>query len=111
MDKDEKSLFPHIQHAIKDFMFEEEANIPRNKVLTIGAMMLVLNFLLIEHGFAKHKSHTSHTVHGSHTTHGSHTDHSSHGSHTTHSTHTTHVTHSDHATHATHMMSSNLSMT
>lgn len=52
MDKEEKSLFPHIQHAIKDFMFEEEANVPRNKVLTIGAMMLVLSYLLIDHAFA-----------------------------------------------------------
>ena len=34
--------FPHIQDSITNFLYDEEGNIPRNKVLTIGAMMIVL---------------------------------------------------------------------
>ena len=36
------SIFPHIKKAVEDFMYDQEGNIPRNKILTIGSMMLIL---------------------------------------------------------------------
>jgi ABC-type Zn2+ transport system substrate-binding protein/surface adhesin len=91
-------IFPHVKHAVEDFLFDEEGNIPRNRMLTIGSMMLILSMLLAEPVFAKHRTHYTHRTHSTHSTHSS----STHGSHSTHSTHSTHVTHADHATHVTH---------
>ena len=113
---DSSSIFPHVHQSIKDFMFEEEANIPRSKVLTIGAMMLVLSFYMIDNAFASHRTHSTHSTHRTHSshrnnghtthyTHNSHSVHNNHSTHTTHATHstqTTHTTHNTHTTHATH---------
>ncbi|WP_320932325.1 His-Xaa-Ser repeat protein HxsA3, partial [Hungatella effluvii] len=44
--------FPHIQDSITNFLYDEEGNIPRNKVLTIGAMMIVLGILMSDEAFA-----------------------------------------------------------
>lgn len=37
----EKEIIPKIKKSIEDFLFEEEGNITRNKVLTVGSMMLI----------------------------------------------------------------------
>ena len=110
MDND----YPHIERSLSNFLFDEEGNIPRNKILLIGPLVIVLSMLLSESIFAKHRTHSTHRTHNSHrsnghTTHYTHTTHSthvthstSHGTHTTHSTHGTHSTHSNHSNHATH---------
>lgn len=62
----EKALFPHIQKSVDSFLYDEEGNIPVNKVLTIGSMLLVLGYLLNQESFAAHSSHRSHSSHSSH---------------------------------------------
>lgn len=110
--------FPHIQEAITNFLYDEEGNIPRNKVLTIGAMVIVLGILMTDDVFAGHRSHSSHTSHSSHGSHssgsGEHISHQSHVSHTSHVSsssgglgHSSGSTggtaaHGDHANHVTH---------
>ena len=107
--------FPHIQDSITNFLYDEEGNIPRNKVLTIGAMMIVLGILMSDEAFAGHRSHSSHRSHASHSSHssgsGGHSSHQSHASHTSSTTggssHSsgsveTAAPHSNHANHVTH---------
>ena len=38
--------FPHITESIDQFLNDEEGSIPRNKILTIGSMMIILGVLL-----------------------------------------------------------------
>ena len=105
-----ESIFPHIKKSIEDFMYDEEGNIPRSKVLSIGSMLLVLGLLLGDDAFAAHRSHSSHSPHSSHnsgsnsSSHGSHVSHQSHVSHSsaanTHASHSSAI--SDHASHASH---------
>lgn len=82
------SIFPHIKKAVEDFMFDQEGNIPRNKVLSIGSMLLILGLLLTDDAFAAHRSHSSHRSHTSHSSHssgsGGHSSHESHSSHVSH---------------------------
>ena len=77
------SSFPHIQKAVTDFMYDQEGNIPRNKIMSIGSMLLIMAFLLGEEAFAAHGSHSSHSSHESHASHSSGSTHSSHASSTT----------------------------
>ena len=109
MELDE--IFPHLKRSVGDFLFDEEGNIPRSKILAIGSMMIVMSLMLFQNAFAAHRSHSSHSTHSSHRSHVSHRNightshytHSSHSSHTTHGTHNTHSTHSNtHSTHSTH---------
>lgn len=102
-------LFPHVKHSLEDFMFDEEGNIPRSKILAIGSMMIVLSLMLTEKAFAAHRTHSSHRTHSTHRTHSSHRSggHTTHYTHSTHSTHGTHSTHSNHATHSNHSTHSN----
>ena len=95
------SIFPHIKKSIEDFVSDQEGNIPRNKVLTIGSMMLILSVLLADDAFAKHRSHSSHRSHKSHRS-GGHVSHFSHKSGTTHSNHSSHSNHSNHSSHSSH---------
>lgn len=37
------SFFPKVKKSITDFLYEEEGNIPRNKLLTLGLMLI--NFI------------------------------------------------------------------
>lgn len=113
------SLFPHIKKAVEDFMYDQEGNIPRNKVLTVGSMLLLFCFLLADEAFAGHSSHRSHSSHSSHRSHSSgsgghyshvsHTSHSSHSSSSGHSNHSssTHSSHSSHSNHSNHASHSN----
>ena len=97
----EDSFFPSIKKSIENYMFEEEGNITRNKVVAIGTLVLVLSMLMGDELFAKHRSHSSHSSHSSHrSSHGSHG--SSHGSHVSgsgsHDNHSSHVsTHGSHS--------------
>ena len=105
-------LFPHINESIENFLFDEEGNIPRSKILVIGSMLIIMGLLLSEDVYAAHRTHRTHSTHrthythrsGGHMTHNTHSTHSTHVSstHSTHSNHSTHSTHSNHGTHSTH---------
>lgn len=78
-------MFPHVKKKIDDFLYDEEGNIPINKVMTIGSMMLILGLLMADDAFAAHRSHSSHQSHSSHSSGsygGGHSSHASHASHT-----------------------------
>ena len=99
------SIFPHINEGIENFLFDEEGNIPRSKIIAIGSMLVVMGILMTEDIYAAHRAHSSHRSHSPHgsgsSSHSSHYTHSSHSSHVS-STHSTHSNHSDHASHASH---------
>lgn len=52
------SFFPKVKKSITDFLYEEEGNIPRNKLLTLGSMILLLSILYADEAFAGHRSHS-----------------------------------------------------
>ena len=99
----EEHLFPEIKKSIEDFIYEEEGNITRNKVIAMGTMMLILSLMMYDEVFAAHRSHSSHSSHASHSSgsgggiHGSHESHVSHSSHVSSSGHSSHGSHSNHA--------------
>ena len=46
MDKeDKKTLFPSIVKSLDDFLYEEEGNITRNKIVAMGTMVLILSLM------------------------------------------------------------------
>ena len=48
MDKeDKKTLFPSIVKSLDDFLYEEEGNITRNKIVAMGTMVLILSFIVL----------------------------------------------------------------
>ena len=70
-------------HSVSDFLLDEEANIPKGRLLSIGSLTIVLACVLgVQDAFAGHRSHSSHSSHSSHR---SGVRHSSHISHTSHS--------------------------
>ena len=78
-------------HSISDFLLDEEASIPKGRLLTIGSIMIVLAVVLgVQDAFAGHRSHRSHSSHRSGSYHRSHVSHTSHssGSHSSHSSST-----------------------
>lgn len=84
------NIFPTVKKSITNFLYEEEANISRSKMLTLGSMMVLVGVLLINSDvFAGHRSHSSHASHGSHSS-GSYTP-STHYSHESHVSHASHV--------------------
>lgn len=89
----DRDLFPKIEKNIADFINDEEASIPRSKLLAIGSMVFLMSVLLAQDIFAAHGSHSSHSSHKSHSSHVSHSSgsytrsHSSHASHSNHSNH------------------------
>lgn len=87
------NLFPRIQRDISNFLMDQEGNIPRNKILAVGSMMILLSVVLAQDAFAKHTSHSSHKSHSSHSSHSS-------GSGGSHSSHESHVSHQSHASHS-----------
>ena len=53
MDKeDKKTLFPSIVKSLDDFLYEEEGNITRNKIVAMGTMVLILSLLMMDDAFA-----------------------------------------------------------
>lgn len=100
MDKYE---FPSIQKTIEDFINDDDGNITRNHLVTIGAMILVMSIMSSMDAYAKHGSHRSHGSHGSHSSTSyirSHTDHGSHSDHGSHDSHSSHTSHSNTASHS-----------
>jgi hypothetical protein len=87
--------FGKLQDSITQFLFEEEGNITRNKVLVMGSMMILMGVIFCQEAFAGHSSHKSHASHRSHSSgSGGHSSHSSHVSHTSHTSSSTHSSHS-----------------
>ena len=84
--------------SISDFLYEEEANIDRKKIISVGTMLALATIFMATDVFAKHGSHSSHGSHGSHGSHSSGSGHSSHSS----SNHANHGSHESHASHTSH---------
>ena len=100
-----KKLLESVErHSISDFLLDEEASIPKGRLLTIGSLMVVLACVLgVQDVFAGHRSHSSHSSHSSGS--GGHSSHSSggygHGSHSSHVSHSSHSSSSGlHSSHA-----------
>jgi hypothetical protein len=75
-------LVPKVRQSIMDFLYDEEATIPRSRLLMVGSIMVVLAVLMnIQEAFAGHGSHSSHSSHKSHSSHSSHSNHSNHANH------------------------------
>lgn len=109
MDEEKKpgeELFPKIQRGISNFLFDQEGNIPRNKILTVGSMMVLLSVLLAQDAFAKHTSHSSHRSHSSHSSHSSGSHSSSHESHVSHQSHVSHSSSTHSSSHSSHSSAS-----
>lgn len=96
-------LFPKLQKSIEHLIEDEEGNIPGNKLLMLGTLVVILGSLLSIDAFAKHRSHSSHSSHRSHSSHssGSHgNSHYNHGSHESHQSHQSHTSHSNTTSHS-----------
>ena len=93
------SLFPKIAKSLENLIEDEEGNIPGNRLLALGTMVIVLGSLMATEVFAGHTSHSSHRSHSSHSSgsHGSHYNHESHSSHQSHQSHTSHSNTSSHS--------------
>lgn len=87
-------IFPTIKKSLDQLIEDQEGNIPGNKLLLLGTMIVILGSFLTIDAFAAHQSHRSHSSHSSHKSgsgHGnSHYNHGSHGSHESHQSHTSH---------------------
>ena len=59
----EEKLFPRIQKSVETFLNDEEGNVPRNKLLTVGSMVILMGILLTMDAFAAHRSHSNHANH------------------------------------------------
>lgn len=105
--------FPQIQKSISNYLFEEEGNITRNKLLMVGSMAVIMSVLFVLEVDAGHSSHRSHSSHSSHSSgYGSHSSHVSHISHTSSTGHSSHSSgsHSSHSSssHSNHSNHSNV---
>lgn len=100
-EKKDNPIFPQIKRSIEDFLNDEEGNIPRGKLLSIGALLVLFSAILSMDAYAKHSSHSSHKSHSSHSSTSYHRSHTSHASHTS-SSHSNHASHSDHGSHSSH---------
>jgi hypothetical protein len=84
-ENNETWLVPNVRRSIADFLYDEEATIPRSRLLIVGSVMVVLAVLMnIQDAFAVHRSHSSHSSHKSHSSHESHSSHSNHSNHANH---------------------------
>ena len=83
--------FPEIQKSIQNYLYEEEGNITRNKLLMVGSLAVVMSVLFANGTPAQHMvptvliAPTAPTASHSSSSHASHTSHQSHTSSTTHS--------------------------
>ena len=87
----EKPKFPEFAKKITDFLEDEDGNITRNKLVTIGTMIMLMSIMYSRDVFAGHSSHVSHSSHqsgsgGGGGYHSSHVSHESHESHQSYST-------------------------
>lgn len=95
--------FPEIKKSIQNYLYEEEGNITRNKLLMVGSLAVVMSVLFALDAEAGHRSHSSHSSHrsSSHGSgHGSHVSHQSHQSGSGHSSHSS-SSHSSHSSGST----------
>ena len=97
-----EEIIPQVRNSIEQFLYEEEGKITRNKVLTVGSMMLIMGLLFATDVFADHSSHSSHSSHKSHSSHGSGSSGGGHGSHESHVSHGSHQSHSSGDGHSSH---------
>lgn len=84
MEEENKKLFPKVNKKISDFLYEEEGNISRGKILTVGSLVLIAGMIFADEVFAAHRSHSSHRSHSFHSS-SSYEGHYSHESHQSHS--------------------------
>lgn len=95
-----EEMFPKFKKNISDLIEDEEGNIPGNKLLMLGTMIVVLGSMMqmdaVQAVHGSHKSHASHRS-GSSGSHGNanHSSHRSHSSHSSHSNHSNHASHSN----------------
>ncbi len=80
---DENFNFPKLGKSVENYLFDEEGNISRNKVLAVGSLVILMSMLYSMEVFAGHRSHSS----GSSYSHSSHVSHQSHQSHVSGSGH------------------------
>lgn len=94
--------FPDIAKSISNYLYEEEGNITRNKLLMVGSMAVVMSVLFALEVDAGHGSHKSHNAHTSHQSGGHSSGHSNHGSHESHTSSSAHSNHgsSSHSNHS-----------
>lgn len=94
----DNQLFPKVKKGIQNYLSDQEGNVPRSKILTVGSVLLVLGVVFSTEAFAKHSSHSSH---GSHSSHSSHSSGHSNG-HVSHESHESHASHAsgDHSSHS-----------
>ena len=96
----EEKKTPAIIKKISDFLYEEEANISRKKIISVGTLIVLATILLSEDIFAKHYSHSSHSSHSSHVSSSHGSSHSNHYSHQSHQSHSSHVSSGGHSSHS-----------
>lgn len=101
-DEYQNPVFPQIKKTIDDFISDEDGNITRSKLVTIGTMVLLMSVMAGIDVYATHRSHSSHTSHSSTSYIRDHGNHGSHGSHSNHSNHSSHSSHTSHSNIATH---------
>ncbi|MFA7101091.1 MAG: His-Xaa-Ser repeat protein HxsA3 [Bacilli bacterium] len=102
---DTLKIFPKFARSISDLIEDEEGNIPGNRLLLLGTMVIIIGNMIAMDALLGHGSHSSHSSHASHasgSTHGnssgipsSHGSHASHGSHSSHTSHSNTVAHSN----------------
>lgn len=92
------NIFPAIKKSLGQLIEDQEGNIPGNKLLMLGTMIVILGSFLTIDAFAKHGSHVSHASHKSGKGHSN--SHYSHGSHGSHESHQSHTSHSNTASHS-----------
>lgn len=74
--------FPKVKKTIENYLYEEEGNITRNKLLMIGSLALIMSCIFALDASAGHSSHKSHSSHSSSSHSSGHASHASHVSHT-----------------------------
>lgn len=100
--KDNDLIFPKVNKALTDFLNDEDGNISRKRLVSIGSFILLMSIINFDTVFA-HRSHASHTSHSSHSSTSyirDHTNHSSHSDHGSHSSHNSHTSHSNTTSHS-----------
>lgn len=45
MEENKEKLLPKINRKINDFLYEEEGNISRGKILTVGSLLLIAGMM------------------------------------------------------------------
>lgn len=102
MNKNMDDLFPTVKKNIASLIEDQEGNVPGNKLLTLGTVVVILGSIIAVDALAAHRSHYSHRSHSSHRSGSTHSSHSSHDSHSSHENHSNHGSHSSHSSHTSH---------